>query len=61
MVERGKYRWRYSLRTLMPWSMVEFFPKGKRDCGNHIFYKDTDEVDRCLYCRVGERCPSQFP
>ncbi len=61
MTSRGKYRRRTWLRVHMPWSMMRFFPKGRRDCGDHRFYKETDEVDLCYYCAVGERRPSQFP
>jgi hypothetical protein len=61
MHKDGRYRLRYRLRTLLPSSLGGlFFPKGKSDCGNHVFYKESDESDRCLYCQVGERRPSQF-
>jgi hypothetical protein len=41
--------------------MMRFFTKGKLDCENHVFYKESDEVDLCYFCLIGERRPSQYP
>lgn len=57
----GRYRWRLLIRGNMPRALVRFFPKGKKVCGNHVFYKDSEELDLCYFCRVGERRPSQYP
>jgi hypothetical protein len=60
---RGKYRIRKAIRARLPWFLVHLgvAAKGKHDCGNHDWYKSSDEVDRCYYCDVGERRPSQIP
>jgi hypothetical protein len=34
--------------------------KGKHDCGQHEWYKESNDVDRCYHCSIGERRPSQF-
>ena len=41
----------------MPWIIVNtgIVDKGRRDCGNHAFYKSDDRVDHCYYCAVGVR------
>ncbi|MGA2306749.1 MAG: hypothetical protein ABSH29_21555 [Acidimicrobiales bacterium] len=57
----GKYRWRTRIRMHLPWLLVNLAPKGKSDCGNHEWYKSSDELDRCYHCVVGERRPSQIP
>jgi hypothetical protein len=41
--------------------MSGLISKGKRDCGNHEFYRVTHEEDRCYHCSVGVRRPSHFP
>ena len=60
--QRGRYRWRGRIRRHLPWALISLglAAKGKRDCGNHEWYKQSDEVDRCYHCEVGERRPSQF-
>ncbi|MDP9386837.1 MAG: hypothetical protein M3Q48_02635 [Actinomycetota bacterium] len=59
---RGKYRLRTAVRGRLPWFFVNLgvLAKGRRDCGDHEWYKASDEVDRCYHCEVGERRPSQF-
>jgi hypothetical protein len=59
----GRYRWRTRLRPHLPWFVINLnvAAKGRRDCGNHAFYKSTDDLDRCYHCEVGQRTPSQTP
>jgi hypothetical protein len=56
----GRYRWRTRLRTRLPWGLVAFVPKGMHDCGNHEWYKASDDEDNCYHCSVGVRRPSMF-
>ena len=44
----------------MPWLFMRLFPKGSGDCGNHEWYRSTDEEDRCYHCKPGVRRPSEF-
>jgi hypothetical protein len=60
-VTPGRYRWRTSFRRHMPWSFIGLAPKGKTDCGDHEWYKHSDDEDRCYHCEVGVRSPSEFP
>lgn len=53
MTER--YRWRTRARRHLPTPIAFFFPKGRKDCGDHEFYNDDNLVDRCYHCRVGVR------
>lgn len=54
----GKYRWRTSIRTRLPWAFVWMFPKGRHDCGDHDWYRQDDEILRCYHCKVGvKKCP----
>lgn len=57
----GRYRWRTRLRALLPMRLAEYVRKGRADCGNHEWYKSTDEEDRCYHCEIGVRRPSEFP
>ena len=59
---RGRYRWRTRVRRRLPWMLVNrgVAAKGSGDCGDHDWYKESDEVDRCYHCEIGERRPSQF-
>lgn len=34
--------------------------KGQRDCGDHEWYKESDEGYRCWHCEVGQRRPSRL-
>jgi hypothetical protein len=56
----GKYRWRTRLRVALPRPFTRLSPKGRGDCGNHDWYKATDEEDCCYHCEVGVRRPSGF-
>ena len=59
---RGRYRWRTRLRRQLPWFLVNLgvARKGRRDCGEHDWYKSTDHEDHCYHCEVGVRRPSGF-
>jgi hypothetical protein len=61
-VPRHRYRWRTRLRRRLPWFLIQrgVAAKGKADCGDHEWYKSSDQIDRCYHCEVGERRPSQF-
>ncbi len=56
----GKYRWRTAARRRLPWALVGMFPKGRRDCGDHEWYRQDEEFLRCYHCQVGVKaCPRQ--
>lgn len=59
---RARYRWRTRLRRRLPWPLINLglAAKGTADCGDHDWYKESGEVDRCYHCKVAERRPSQF-
>jgi hypothetical protein len=50
-----KYRWRTRLRGVLPSPLWRLVPKGHGDCGEHEWYRATEELDACYHCRVGER------
>lgn len=58
----ARYRWRTSLRRHLPWFLIDIgvAGKGRHDCGDHEWYKATDDEDRCYHCSVGRRRPSGF-
>lgn len=39
----------------MPRALVDLFPKGLEDCGEHEWFRFDDATDRCYHCEVGER------
>lgn len=47
-------------RTSLPLAISRLVAKGPRDCGEHDWYKSSDEEDRCYHCAVGGRRPSKF-
>jgi hypothetical protein len=51
----ARCRLRTWLRGHLPGPFSRLFPKGRRDCGAHEWYRSTQEVDRCYHCTVGER------
>jgi hypothetical protein len=50
----GRYRWRTRLRGALPLRppLYMLIPKGRKDCGNHEWYKATAEADNCYHCRA---------
>src|SRR6185295_2595858 len=51
----ARYRLRTRIRQLLPFALIGLAPKGKTDCGDHEWYRSTDEVYRCYHCIVGIR------
>lgn len=49
-----RYRIRTELRGMLR-RLGVLVPKGRRDCGNHEWYRSSDEIDRCYHCDVGVR------
>jgi hypothetical protein len=49
----GKYRLRTAARESLPESLAALIPKGSRDCGNHEWYKSSDQTWRCYHCKPG--------
>jgi hypothetical protein len=45
----------------LPWALVDLFPKGLKDCGDHEWFRFDDETDRCYHCEVGERSHQHMP
>ena len=45
------------MRRHLPWLLTDrgVAPKGRRDCGDHAWYRATDAEDRCYHCTVGVR------
>jgi hypothetical protein len=60
---RGRYRWRTRFRRQLPWFLVNrgVARKGRRNCGDHHWYKSSAKEDHCYHCVVGVRRPSGFP
>jgi hypothetical protein len=58
-----RYRWRTAIRRRLPWVLVNLnvAAKGRRDCGEHEWYKASEDEDLCYHCETGARRPSQFP
>lgn len=52
---RPRYRWRTWMRGHVPWALVDLFPKGLKDCGQHEWRRRDDETDGCYHCVVGDR------
>jgi hypothetical protein len=52
---RPRYRWRTWMRGHVPWALVDLFPKGFKDCGQHEWSRYDEETDRCYHCEVGVR------
>jgi hypothetical protein len=51
----GRYRWRTSVRKRLPFALTWLSPKGKGDCGDHLWYNEDGLVERCYHCEVGVR------
>jgi len=49
----GKYRLRTALRERLPVRLSALIPKGTHDCGNHEWYKATEQTWRCYHCEPG--------
>lgn len=49
------------MRRHLPWALVDLFPKGLKDCGDHEWFRFDDETDRCYHCEVGERPHQHMP
>lgn len=60
---RARYRWRTRVRRRLPGFLVDLgvAGKGRKACGDHDWYKATDDEDHCYHCKVGIRRPSGFP
>lgn len=55
-----RYRRRTRLREHLPWWLIKLgvARKGRRDCGDHDWYKSSDREDHCYHCVAGVRGPS---
>jgi hypothetical protein len=58
---RPRYRWRTWIRGHVPWAMVDWFPQGLNDCGQHRWHAYDEDTDRCCHCVVGVRPRQLFP
>jgi hypothetical protein len=58
---RPRYRWRTWMRGHVPWALVDFFPQGLKDCGQHEWHAYDKATDRCYHCVVGVRPRRLFP
>lgn len=52
---RPRYRWRTWMRGHVPWALVDLFPKGLHDCGQHHWHNFDGVSDHCYHCAVGMR------
>ncbi|BEL06471.1 hypothetical protein Q0Z83_046620 [Actinoplanes sichuanensis] len=54
---RGRFRWRTRIRRHLPWALINrgVADKGATDCGNHEWYRATEQVEHCYHCSVGHR------
>ena len=57
MSDRGRYRWRTSLRRRLPRFLVYLgiAGKGTADCGDHDWYNVDNIVEHCYHCVIGRR------
>ncbi len=55
----GRYRWRTTLRTRLPYALMFLAPKGRRDCGDHEWYLADSVSDHCYHCRATR--PTEIP
>ena len=51
----GRYRLRTWLRTHLPYVLSDRIAKGRRDCGDHEWYRAEGETWHCYHCSVGRR------
>ena len=51
----AKYRLRTRIRKLLPFALIGLAPKGKKDCGDHDWYRHTKDTWHCYHCVVGVR------
>lgn len=51
----ARYRLRTRIRRLLPFALIGLLPKGKKDCGDHEWYRSTHELYLCYHCVVGIR------
>ena len=51
----AKYRLRTRIRKLLPFALIGLMPKGKKDCGDHEWYRSTNDTYHCYHCAVGIR------
>jgi hypothetical protein len=58
---RPRYRWRTWIRGRVPWALVDWFPQGLKDCGQHEWHAYDADTDRCCHCVVGVRPRQLFP
>lgn len=52
---KARYRWRTTLRSNLPPPLWRLVPKGRKDCGEHEWYKSTEDWDACYHCEAGGR------
>lgn len=50
MSSRPRYRTRIWLREHLPEPVARFFPPGRRDCGEHEWFRVDEATDRCWHC-----------
>jgi len=49
----GKYRLRTMIRETLPERLAGLAPKGAKDCGDHEWYKVSEQTWRCYHCEPG--------
>jgi hypothetical protein len=49
------------MRGHVPWALVDLFPKGAKDCGDHEWFRFDHDTDLCYHCEVGERPHRHMP
>jgi hypothetical protein len=45
-----KYRLRTWLRARLPHFLSDRIPKGRKDCGNHEWYRSRGSMWHCYHC-----------
>lgn len=53
VMARGKYRLRTAIREHAPERLAALIPKGSKDCGNHEWYKASEQTWHCYHCTPG--------
>lgn len=55
-----RYRTRTWVRGHLPSPVWRLVGKGRRDCGDHEWYRQDDATDACYHCDVGQRPHESF-
>jgi hypothetical protein len=58
--KRARYRWRTNLRRRLPHALIGLAPKGRKDCGQHEWYRKTGDILNCYHCFAQKAYEGEF-